>query len=75
MRAIGTAGHVDHGKSTLIGRLLYDSKAIFDDQLDAIERAHVLYKTEGLGARNDATQMQFLIPNWTFDPKCPSMVR
>jgi glucarate dehydratase len=46
-----------------------------DLDLDAIERAHVLYKTEGLGARNDATQMQFLIPNWTFDPKCPSMVR
>jgi sulfate adenylyltransferase subunit 1 len=32
-----TAGSVDDGKSTLIGRLLYDSKAIFDDQLDAIE--------------------------------------
>jgi len=34
-----TAGSVDDGKSTLIGRLLYDSKAIFDDQLEAIERA------------------------------------
>lgn len=34
-----TAGSVDDGKSTLIGRLLYDSKAIFEDQLDAIERA------------------------------------
>ncbi|MFT5467444.1 MAG: sulfate adenylyltransferase subunit 1 [Verrucomicrobiales bacterium] len=33
-----TAGSVDDGKSTLIGRLLYDSKAIFEDQLDAIER-------------------------------------
>lgn len=32
-----TAGNVDDGKSTLIGRLLYDSKAIFDDQLEAIE--------------------------------------
>ncbi len=32
-----TAGSVDDGKSTLIGRLLYDSKAIFEDQLDAIE--------------------------------------
>lgn len=32
-----TAGSVDDGKSTLIGRLLYDSKAIFDDQLQAIE--------------------------------------
>jgi bifunctional enzyme CysN/CysC len=33
-----TAGSVDDGKSTLIGRLLYDSKAIFADQLEAVER-------------------------------------
>ncbi len=34
-----TAGSVDDGKSTLIGRLLYDSKAIFEDQMDAIEES------------------------------------
>lgn len=34
-----TAGSVDDGKSTLIGRLLYDSKNIFEDQLEAIERS------------------------------------
>jgi bifunctional enzyme CysN/CysC len=34
---IATAGSVDDGKSTLIGRLLYDSKAIFEDQLSAVE--------------------------------------
>jgi sulfate adenylyltransferase subunit 1 len=34
-----TAGSVDDGKSTLIGRLLYDSKAIFADQLEALESA------------------------------------
>jgi sulfate adenylyltransferase subunit 1 len=34
-----TAGSVDDGKSTLIGRLLYDSKAIFEDQMEAIEIA------------------------------------
>lgn len=34
-----TAGSVDDGKSTLIGRLLYDSKAIFSDQMEAIEMA------------------------------------
>ncbi len=34
-----TAGSVDDGKSTLIGRLLYDSKSIFEDQLDAVRRA------------------------------------
>ena len=33
-----TAGSVDDGKSTLIGRLLYDSKSLFSDQLDAVER-------------------------------------
>ncbi len=33
-----TAGSVDDGKSTLIGRLLYDSKSIFQDQMDAIEK-------------------------------------
>ena len=34
-----TAGSVDDGKSTLIGRLLYDSKAIFEDQLEAVEKS------------------------------------
>jgi bifunctional enzyme CysN/CysC len=34
-----TAGSVDDGKSTLIGRLLYDSKEIFEDQLEALERS------------------------------------
>src|SRR6266404_6183362 len=33
-----TAGSVDDGKSTLIGRLLYDTKSIFADQLEAVER-------------------------------------
>jgi len=36
-----TAGSVDDGKSTLIGRLLYDSKAIFEDQLEAIEKSSI----------------------------------
>ncbi|HAS10627.1 MAG TPA: sulfate adenylyltransferase [Acidimicrobiaceae bacterium] len=36
-----TAGSVDDGKSTLIGRLLYDSKTIFQDQLEAVERTSV----------------------------------
>src|ERR671921_504873 len=38
MLRIATAGSVDDGKSTLIGRLLYDTKSIFEDQLDAVER-------------------------------------
>ena len=36
-----TAGSVDDGKSTLIGRLLYDSKSIFEDQLEAVRRASI----------------------------------
>ncbi|MGH1491589.1 MAG: GTP-binding protein, partial [Acidimicrobiales bacterium] len=34
---LATAGSVDDGKSTLIGRLLYDSKSIFEDQMESIE--------------------------------------
>jgi sulfate adenylyltransferase subunit 1 len=34
-----TAGSVDDGKSTLIGRLMYDTKTIFEDQLEALERS------------------------------------
>jgi sulfate adenylyltransferase subunit 1 len=39
---ISTCGSVDDGKSTLIGRLLYDSKSLFDDQLEALENASQL---------------------------------
>ena len=35
---LATAGSVDDGKSTLIGRLLYDAKGIFEDQLESIRR-------------------------------------
>jgi bifunctional enzyme CysN/CysC len=38
MLRFATAGSVDDGKSTLIGRLLYDTKTLFDDQLKAVER-------------------------------------
>ena len=40
-----------------------------------VEKAHQLYLEHGLGARDDAIAMQALIPNWTFDPKRPCMVR
>jgi len=42
-----TCGSVDDGKSTLIGRLLYDSKMIYEDQLAAIERDSVMHGTTG----------------------------
>lgn len=38
---LATAGSVDDGKSTLVGRLLYDTKSVLADQLDAVERASV----------------------------------
>jgi glucarate dehydratase len=43
--------------------------------MQQIEQGHELYKKHGLGARDDATAMQFLIPGWTFDNKRPCMVR
>jgi glucarate dehydratase len=41
----------------------------------AIDEAYALYRQHGLGARDDAMAMQFLIPGWTFDDKRPSLVR
>ena len=40
-----------------------------------VDKAHELYKQHGLGARDDAVAMRYLVPNWTFDPKQPCMVR
>ena len=44
-----TCGSVDDGKSTLIGRLLYDSKMIYEDQLEKIEKDSVIHGTTGGG--------------------------
>ena len=46
---IATAGSVDDGKSTLIGRLLYDSKQVFEDTLASLQRASA---AQGLGEVN-----------------------
>ncbi|MGM9487868.1 glucarate dehydratase [Ideonella sp. YS5] len=40
-----------------------------------VEKAHALYQQHGLGARDDAIAMQYLIPGWKFDNKRPCMVR
>ena len=40
-----------------------------------VEKAHQLYLEHGLGARDDAAAMQYLIPGWTFDPKRPALDR
>lgn len=43
--------------------------------MEQMERAHALYNTMGLGARDDAQAMQFLVPGWKFNPKRPCLVR
>lgn len=43
--------------------------------MQAVEKAHQLYLQYGLGARDDSTAMQYLIPGWKFDHKRPSLVR
>jgi glucarate dehydratase len=40
-----------------------------------VEAAHRLYQAHGLGARDDAVAMQFLLPGWTFDNKRPCLLR
>jgi sulfate adenylyltransferase subunit 1 len=76
-----TAGSVDDGKSTLIGRLLFDSKSIFEDQLDAVKRAslkkgskhiNLALLTDGLRAEReqgitiDVAYRYFATPNRKF---------
>lgn len=46
-----------------------------DVDLAQVEKAHALYLEHGLGARDDAIGMQYLIPGWTFDHKKPCLVR
>ncbi len=43
--------------------------------MDEVKKAHALYLKHGLGARDDAQAMQYLIPGWRFDNKRPCMVR
>jgi glucarate dehydratase len=42
---------------------------------DAVAAAHELYQKEGLGSRDDALAMQYLVPGWTFDSKRPALDR
>ena len=78
---IATAGSVDDGKSTLIGRLLHDTKTVFEDQLAAVERASRRYGdgernlallTDGLRAEReqgitiDVAHRYFATPNRSF---------
>jgi len=46
-----------------------------DIDMEAIDRGHALYNSKGLGSRDDALAMQYLLPGWTFDNKRPCLVR
>jgi glucarate dehydratase len=59
-------GHVDLSAKPGLGLVLDE---------DRLEAAHELYQRHGLGARDDAAAMQYLIPGWTFDNKKPALVR
>ena len=43
--------------------------------MEVVTAAHELYQREGLGGRDDAIAMQYLIPGWTFDSKRPALQR
>ncbi len=64
LRIVG--GYIDVPKRPGLG---------IDVDMAQIEAAHQVYKNMGAGARDDAIAMQFLIPNWKFNPKSPSLVR
>ena len=46
-----------------------------DIDMDAVAKAHELYKGMGLGARDDSVAMQYMIPGWKYDNKKPCLVR
>ena len=66
----GAAAHLETARSRS-----RSSRPRRRDRSHGIEAAHALYKQHGLGARDDAIAMQFLIPGWTFDDKRPCLVR
>jgi glucarate dehydratase len=59
------------------GRVEVPNKPGLGIELDLakVEEAHQRYLNHGLGSRDDATAMQYLIPDWKFDPKRPCMIR
>jgi glucarate dehydratase len=62
---------------------IFDGRIAVPDQpglgveldMEMVEQAHALYVREGLGGRDDARAMQYLVPGWRFDPKRPCLGR
>ena len=46
-----------------------------EPDFEQLEQAHALYRRLDIRVRDDCAGMQFLIPGWQFDPKCPCLVR
>ena len=73
-----TCGSVDDGKSTLIGRLLYESKNIFDDQLQSLESESRQYGTQGekldLALSNNVEEKN-IIWNYSLQGENPEIVK
>jgi glucarate dehydratase len=70
--------HLTHDPLRIVGGMVHvPAKPGLGIELDevALEAAHQDYKNMGLGARDDAVAMQFLIPGWKFDNKRPCLVR
>ncbi len=59
------------------GRIAVPDKPGLGVEIDMarVEEAHALYRRHGLGARDDAAAMRYLVPGWTFDNKRPCLVR
>ena len=59
------------------GQITLPTKPGLGIELDmaAVDQAHQLYRQHGLGARDDAMAMQYLVPGWSFNPKKPCLVR
>ena len=53
----------------------HTKRPLITDNMTEVEKAHQLYLQHGLGARDDAAAMQFLMPGWKFDAKRPCLVR
>jgi hypothetical protein len=66
-----SAGH------TGLGKVAVPDRPGLGVELDMaeVEKAYALYKARGLGARDDAAAMQYVVPGWTFDPKRPALAR